>query len=105
MNKNLFEGVPMLGYVSFYIYLEFSDDTASITKSSFDFRKPITQEVVDGVVNLSAAYYAEHLGKTPTKACLVSEESYKKYCEKYPENGDELTWQDDDIFINGEKIN
>lgn len=72
-----------LGYVQFYIYLEFNDKTATICSADFDFRKPITEDIVVNLAKSFMNYYKKELDKETINISFVSKEAYDAFIEKY----------------------
>lgn len=94
-----FENIPIFGYFSCYLYLEFSDDTATICAAEMDFSKPLTQNVFDDIANSYKNYY-EKLGKKVTAAKFVTKEDYERFEEKYSDEGSvTVSWNENGMKI------
>ena len=94
-----FENIPIFGYLSCYLYMEFADETATIFSAEVDFTKPITQEVFDKIANSCKDYY-EAQGKVVTGAKFVTKEEYVKFSEAFGDEGSiAVSWDE-----NGTKI-
>lgn len=103
MNKIINEDFEILGYAQFYLYLGFTDNTATISSISFDFNKNITKEVLRNVVDINANYYKETLNKTLKEFKFVSKEAFESFYEK-SECAINISWDEDNIYINGDKL-
>ncbi len=104
-NDIQFKEFKFVGYVAFYIAL-FSDKFGTIVKYESDFRKPITEEFVQKLAKEFIKYYNDKFDMEVTSIRFVSKEAYEAYCEAYNNSEDvEVSWRDDNIYINGEKCN
>lgn len=71
-----------LGYVTFYILLVFENGEGTICKTSFDFRKPITEDFIENLVSSVIDIY-EKMYKVEVKGYkFVTEETYKEFDEE-----------------------
>lgn len=93
-----FENIPIFGYFSCYLYLEFADDTATICSAEMDFSRTLTQEIFDDIANAYKNFY-EAQGKKVTAAKFVTKEEYEKFDKVFNDSAVSVSWNE-----NGTKI-
>ena len=103
MNKIINDNFEILGYAQFYLYLGFTDNTATILSISFDFSKDITKEVLRDIVEINANIYKETLNKTLKEFKFVSKEAFEKFDEE-SECAVNISWDENNFYLNGEKL-
>lgn len=81
----------MLGYVQFYMALYFDDETATICAYQSDFRKPITEDLVELIAEECAKQYPDKLLK---EYKCVSKEAYDAYSSLPNVEHKTLSWND-----------
>ena len=80
-SKRQFKDIPMFGYFSTYLYLEFDDESVTVCETSMDFSKPLTQDVFDNIANVFVDYYASQ-GKQVVAGKFVTKEVYEQLRDK-----------------------
>lgn len=97
--KAIFKNVPIYGYFQAYVYLEFSDETATICTVNMDFSKELTQEVFDNIItSLGFAYQKEN--RYVVRGKYVTKEDYMRFEEKYGNNGVTISFDENGTEIN-----
>lgn len=100
-----FDNFKFLGTITFYIAL-FSENLGTIVKYESDFRKPITEDFIQTIIKNFIDYYNKKFNMKITSVQFVSKKAYEAYCEAYNDSDSvEISWKDNDIFINGKKVN
>lgn len=94
-----FENIPIFGYFSCYLYLEFADETVTVCEASMDFSKPLTQAVFDNIANTFKEYY-EKQGKYVSAGKFITKELYDQINERL--NGEllNISWDEEEIEVN-----
>ena len=93
----------MVGYVQFYLYLEFTDGTSTISSISFDFSKDINRKILKDVVEFNANYYKEKMNKTQKGFKFVTKETYDEFYKNF-ETEETLSWDENGVYVDGQKI-
>lgn len=73
-----FENIPIFTYLTYYLYLEFSDRTVTICAAEIEITNPLTQESFDEIANHYKRFY-ESQGKIVAAAKFVSKQDYEKF--------------------------
>jgi hypothetical protein len=88
----------MFGYVEIYTRINFTNKTSVVASASFDFSKPITEELFSGISESYKKYYeTEFDGYFVESIDFITKEEYEK--ENNTTKRVELNWNENDVTV------
>ena len=93
------ENIKFMGICQFHILLTFVDGTAALTNIKFDFSEPITQKVIDNLVEIIINDYEKKEQYVET-IYFVDEDFVEKNQHMFNSNKVNYEWNNEEIKVN-----
>ena len=91
--------MKIFGYVEIYSRINFTNKTSTVALASFDFSKPITEEIFERLKISYKNYYEKEFPDYVVDSIeFITKEEYKK--ENNSTERVEITWDEDKTTVN-----